>query len=186
MSLDPAEFATNFPQSNIPPELQKLLKFDGEADGCYADCFELTVDDKGGLRTWSNNPEFLDHLFPFAQATGGGSFYALWSSEPSKSASEMPVVVFGDEGGAHVVARNLRGLLQLLTFDVEPMIDHKKVTYYRSADHEGSPSAEAYRAWLKAELQLEPITDAKAFVAAAQAEHESAFQKWMESATAKK
>ena len=59
---------------------------------------------------------------PFAQATGGGSFYALWSDGQTKTTSDMPVVVFGDEGGAHVVAENVRGLLQLLTYGVEPMV----------------------------------------------------------------
>jgi hypothetical protein len=186
MAIDPAEFATNFPRSTVPPELQKLLTFDAESSGYYAECFELTVDDKGGLRSWSKNPDFLDHLFPFAQATGGGSFYALWANDPSKRVSEMPVVVFGDEGGIHVVAKNLRELLRLLTFDVEPMIDMKKVTYYRGEDHEGSESAEAYRDWLKTEFGLEPTDDADALVAGAQAEHQSAFQAWMKKATAKK
>jgi hypothetical protein len=186
MPIDASEFATNFPGMTIPPELEKLLVFEGESSDSYAECFELTVDDKGGLRSWSKNPEFLDRLFPFAQATGGGSFYALWAGDSAKSASEMPVVVFGDEGGAHVVARNLRELLQLLTFDVEPMVDLEGVTFYRDEDHDGSDRAEAYRAWLEAELGLEPLDDADTLVADAQAEHEGAFQEWMKRATAKK
>jgi hypothetical protein len=186
MPIDAAQFATNFPGLTVPPELQKLLAFDGESSDFYAECFELTVDDKGGLRSWSKNPEFLDHLFPFAQATGSGSFYALWADDSAKSTSEMPVIVFGDEGGVHVVAKNLRELLQLLTFDVEPMVDLEGVTFYRDEDHEFSERAEAYQAWLEAELGLESIDDADALVADAQAEYEGAFQEWMKRATAKK
>jgi len=41
-----------------------------------------------GLRSWSSDDRFLSRLMPFAQATGGGSFYALWAHQPGASTSE--------------------------------------------------------------------------------------------------
>lgn len=176
----PADFAKNFAGHSMPKELEKLLAFDERADGSYySDGFELVEDDKSGLASWSEDPAFLGGLLPFAQANGSGSFYALWAAGGG-APSEMPVVVFGDEGGVHVVAENVRALLQLLTFDVEPMIDHDEATFYKDEDdYEESDARPDYVAWLKKELDLEPIDAAKPLVARAQAKHKAAFDKWM-------
>jgi hypothetical protein len=185
--IDAVEFATNFPESSTPPELRKLVEFDSQTGdkGFYAEGFELAIDDKGGLKTWSTNPDFLARLSPFAQATGGGSFYALWSDGTAKGLSEAPVIVFGDEGGTHVVAENVRQLLVLLTLDSEPMVDFERVTFYRDPKRKPSAGAAAYRAWLKAEFHLEPIDDAEALVSAARTKHQAAFEAWMSGAVGK-
>src|SRR6185503_18875839 len=175
-----AEFASNFAGQQVPPALAKLLAFQDEHDfESYSECFGLLADDKGGLRSWSSDDRFLSRLMPFAQATGGGSFYALWAHQPGASTSEMPVIVFGDEGGVHVIAENVSQLLRLLTFDVEPMVDHDGVTYYKAKDHEPRDNHDAYVAWLKAELDLDPIDDPAPLVAAAQSRHKAAFAAWM-------
>jgi hypothetical protein len=51
---------------------------------------------------------------PIASATGTGSMYAAWNDGKAKAVEDMPTVVFGDEGGVHVVAENLEGLLSIL------------------------------------------------------------------------
>ncbi|SKA28720.1 hypothetical protein SAMN04488128_10321 [Chitinophaga eiseniae] len=75
-------------------------------------------------------PVFLAQLIPFAQANGSGSFYALWQHNDSTDLNELPVGVFGDEGGEYGVAENLNRFLQLLTIDAEPMI-FDGVNYFR-------------------------------------------------------
>ncbi|MDP9795316.1 hypothetical protein J2S43_003828 [Catenuloplanes nepalensis] len=66
--------------------------------GCeeYADGFGLDDwDDKSGLEAdWSKDPEFLSALIPFARATGGGSFYALWRIDDRADLAALPVVAF--------------------------------------------------------------------------------------------
>jgi hypothetical protein len=46
--------------------------------------------------------------------------------------ANLPVAVFGDEGGQHVIARHLPALFQLLTFDSEIKVDWDTVYFYRS------------------------------------------------------
>ena len=76
----------------MPTELAKLRVFDEEeADGHYfSEGFELTVDDKAGLKSWSADEAFLAALMPFAQANGSGSFYALWANGSKPLSLECP------------------------------------------------------------------------------------------------
>lgn len=159
-------------------ELNALHEFQAEAGyENYADGFGLDDwNDTSGLEAgWSKDPEFLAALVPFARATGGGSFYALWRIDDRADAATLPVVVFGDEGGQHVVARDLRELLQILTFDAEPSIDWDRVYFYRGEDDEHRDAHQDYVAWLAEHFQLSPVTDADAVVAAAQAEFGARF-----------
>jgi hypothetical protein len=172
------EFAKNFAPDAVPLELEQLLAFQegGAGFGEYADGFGLNRDDKGGLKSWSSDPAFLSRLLPFATANGSGSFYALWADGNSEGASSFPVVAFGDEGGAHVVAENLRALLRILAFDVEPRIDLGGVSYDRY-DDKHTRSHDAYVQWLSG-LGLEPAADPMTIVDAAQAKHKAAFDAW--------
>jgi hypothetical protein len=174
----PAEFAENFAPYAVPPELEKLLAFqEGVAGfGAYSEGFGLLRDDKGGLKSWSVDPAFLSRLLPFAAARGTGSFYALWADGKSDNASSFPVIAFGDEGGAHVVAEDVRGLLRLLCLDAEPTIDLGGVGYYND-DGRHTEHHDAYVQWLS-ELGLEPAKDPMAIVDAAQAKHKAAFDVW--------
>lgn len=176
-----AEFKTNFAGHTVPPELAKLLAFQDEHGfESYSGGFGLLADGKSGLHSWSEDEAFLSKLMPFAQATGTGSIYALWSGGAAKSTSEMPVIVFGDEGGVHVIAENVKELLRLLTFDVEPMVDLGGVSFYKDEDeHEPSEAAEEYEAWLQSELGLEPVDDADEIVSAAQLKYKKPFDAWM-------
>lgn len=179
MATELEEFAKNFPGHGVPAELAKLLIFQNETGfETYSDGFGLYVDDKSGLRSWSNKAEFLDGLMPFAQASCGGSFYALWLDGSGKSLSEIPVIACGDEGGLHVIASNVRELMQLLTYDAEPLIDHDGITFYRAQDYAPRPALAKFKDWLKSELGLEPVHEAERLVESAQARYGAAFEAW--------
>ncbi|SFF27753.1 hypothetical protein SAMN05421541_10873 [Actinoplanes philippinensis] len=159
------------------PELNLLMAFQDEHGyESYSECFGLDDwNDASGLTAgWSKDPAFLARLTPFARATGGGSFYALWDAGDGT----RPVVVFGDEGGEHVVARDVRELFQLLTFDSEPMVDHDGVTFYRSADDEHSDAHDEFVTWLQAHFGLPATDDPERIVGAAQAEYGERFTTW--------
>ncbi|MEX3105965.1 MULTISPECIES: hypothetical protein [unclassified Streptomyces] len=119
------------------PELNLLKDFQDEVGyENFADGFGLTEygDVSGLVAGWSDDPEFTGGLIPFAQATGGGSFYALWRLDDRTDLATLPVVVFGDEGGQHVVARDLRELFRLLGFDTEISVDWDSAYFYRAED----------------------------------------------------
>lgn len=181
MTAEPTfeDFAAQFGDHEIPDELTALWEFSvSEAPGeYYSDGFELGVISKDGLRTWSEDPEFLDGVIEFAQADGSGSTYGFWSAE-ARMLSESPIVTFGSDGGTQVVAADLRDLLRLLGYDGEPFIDHDGVEYYRRDDDEHSERHESYTAWLRDRLQLEPATEPGPLVEAARAEHQERFDAW--------
>jgi hypothetical protein len=172
-------FAKNFEPYAVPPELAKLFAFQQGVrtfEG-YSKGFWLTENDKGGLKSWSEDPAFLSRLLPFAQADGKGSFYALWAQEASENSSTFPVLAFGGEGGAGVVAENVIGLLRLIAFDTEPMVDG---TIFFDKDEDDPSHSEQhgdYVAWL-AELGIEPVEDPESLIDAARAKHQAAFEAW--------
>jgi hypothetical protein len=174
------DFAKNFDGHPVPPALAQLLAFQ-EKTGFeeYAEGFGLYEDDKSGLRHgWSDTPAFLEKLLPFAQANGSGSFYALWKHNDDTPLADLPVVVFGDEGGEHIVAANIPEFLRLLTIDAEPMI-YEGVSYYKDPEDDNeSAYAEDYRNWLKEHFALEPLEEADDIIAPAQERYQAAFDEW--------
>jgi hypothetical protein len=183
--------ASMFIDMNIPrglyrewvsiPELNLLQQFqDRVGHGAYSECFGLDDwNDTSGLEAgWSKDPEFLSRLIPFATATGSGSFYALWRTDDRADLTTLPVVVFGDEGGEHVVAGDLRGLLRLLTFDCEPTVDHDQAFFFKLDGHEPSEAHGEYVAWLAEHFGLAAVDDPDEIVDAAQAEYSERFGAW--------
>jgi hypothetical protein len=163
------------------PELNLLKAFQDEVGHeSFAEGFGLDkFGDTSGLAAgWSKDPEFLARLTPFAQATGSGSFYALWHVDSRTDLATLPVVVFGDEGGQHVVARNLRELLQLLAYDTEITVDWDESYYYRDEDQEHSAAHAEFVAWLARHFGLSPADDPEAVVATAQSEFGGSFTAW--------
>jgi hypothetical protein len=160
---------------NLLMALQKRLGFERYADG-----FGLTeYGNTSGLKSsWSANPEFLARLVPFAQANGSGSMYALWLLDDRPDLASLPVVVFGDEGGQHVVARNLRELFQLLGYDCEISVDFDSAYFYRGEDDWQRDGHDEYVAWLDQHFRLAPAEDPDAVIAAAQAELGERFATW--------
>lgn len=191
--LDATKYAKNFGKLGLPDVLAKLVEFQNDVGAeMFAEGFALQIDDKGlfkGFCAPSGKPiaskakekGFLEALSPIAAATGTGSVYAIWNDGRSKKVEDMPVVVFGDEGGVHVVAENLKDLLAIVAADVEPMIDWDEVSYFKTPDHEPSPEIGAYRKWLADNLGVKPAAKPDAVVKKAQARLGAAFTKWMQS-----
>lgn len=161
------------------PELNALRDFQAE-HGFESYTVGFGLSDTFGARDdlapgWSDADGFHARLKSFAQATGGGSIYALWQAADGTE----PVVVFGDEGGIHLVAADVRDLLRILSFDAEPSVDWERVYYYKDEEDEPSPAHEDYVTWLKAQ-GLNPLDEADPLVERAQAKYEKEFRTWLE------
>lgn len=169
-----------FAPERVPAPLLALLVFEDEVGSeNYSQALSLYVDDKSGLKHgWSSEPAFLEALFPVATANASGSFYALWKAPDCAGPETWPVVVFGDEGGEWVVARDLATLLAVSAFDVEPMVDHEEVHFHKGPSDWPSPSIGRYRMWLAQSFAIDPSGDPNALVAEAQALWQRKFDQW--------
>lgn len=178
------ECSQNFMGYPVPTILVDLLAFeaDNTIDNYYSESFELIVDDKYSLKIFSKESTFLDQLFPFAQADNNGSFYAFWLRK-GQDLNTAPIVVFGSDGGYHVVANNLLSLLRLLSLDVEPMVDEDGVYYYKDEEnYEPSPYSRKFKKWLREYYFLSPISTnfvAEQLVEEAQDLYQELFLLWM-------
>lgn len=176
------EFKDSLGVTMLPVELEKLVYFQTNISGfeLYSQGFGLMVDDKSGLKSWSKDPSFLNKLMPFAQANGTGSFYAFWIDGPGRPLNELPVVVFGDEGGVHVVAEHLLQLLHLLTYDAEISVDFDEAYFYRDMDsYEESEDLTAYLEWMEGDYGLKQIEDPDTLIKTARDTYKPAFDQWL-------
>jgi hypothetical protein len=179
------DYEEHFKPDKVPPEIVKLLKFDEPRPGLYSFGFQMDCSDVDhvGLKTYSEDPEFLRCFREFAAADCTGSTYAIWRQHDKVSWSDSPIVAFGSEGGVHVVARNLVELFRILTLDTEPMIGWDGVTYYKDEDAEqASEGAADFAKWLEKTFNVKPVkgnAEAEKIVAGAQKPHQKAFQEWM-------
>src|SRR5690606_18943343 len=175
------KFKENLKLEVIPTELEKLIYFQSYISDfeSYSEGFGLLIDDKSGLKTWSEEITFLERLLPFAQANGSGSFYAFWNDGTSNPLNKMPIVVFGDEGGVHIAAENILQLLHLLTFDTEISVSFEDVYFYKDEDYyEESEDLQTYLKWLKENFDLEQIKETSGIIKSAQEKHKENFDKW--------
>lgn len=178
------ECSQNFMGYPVPTILVDLLAFeaDNAIENYYSESFELIVDDKYELRTLSQEPAFLDQLFPFAQADNNGSFYAIWLDK-GQDLNTAPIVVFGNDGSYYVVAQNLLSLVRLLSLDVEPMVDDDGVYYYKDEEnYEPSLHSRKFKKWLREYYFLSPISTnfaAAQLVEEAQDLYQELFLLWM-------
>jgi hypothetical protein len=172
------EFAQNFRGYNISKELIFLRQFQDKFPD-YSQGFYLIVDDKSGIKTCSENEEFLECLMPFAQANGTGSIYAIWNDGSDKLLDELPIIVFGDEGGVHIVAENVLQLMQMLTFDSEIYVDFDQVYFYKEEDdYEESADNDSYKNWLKEHFNVDPVEDPNKIIETAQQKYKASFGNW--------
>lgn len=172
------EFKQNFVGYDLTREFISLKQFQDKHPD-YSQGFYLLVDDKTGIKTWSENRNFLHRLMPFAQANASDSTYGIWADRTDKKLNELPVVVFGDEGGVHIVAENILQLMQILTFDAEIMVDFDGASFYKSEDeYEESPDNSTYKSWLKENFNLEAESEPNEIIRNAQQKYKTAFDKW--------
>jgi hypothetical protein len=175
------EFKENLGLAEIPVELEKLIYFQTKISGFenYSQGFGVLIDDKSGLKSWSDDEAFLSKLIPFAQANGSGSFYVIWDDNRGKQIDQMPIVVFGDEGGAHVVAENIRQLLHLLTYDAEIFVDFDEAYFYKDKkSYVESDDLNEYLKWLKGDYSLDQIENTEPIIQSAQEKYKEKFDKW--------
>ena len=151
------EFKANFHHHEVPEELAKVLEFQNSVGVPFSRGFKLAVHDRSGLVPISGKREFLDAICPLGPANGSGAFYALWAREAGKDVRDRPVLAFGEEGGVHVVAEEVRQFLRILTLDGEPMIDEESLLFV--TDPTPSPGARNYASWLEKHLHLKAVKD---------------------------
>ena len=181
MEINITAFKENLGLIEVPTELEKLIYFQNNISSFenYSAGFGVFIDNKSGLKSWSKDENFLDRLLPFAQANGTGSFYAIWNDGSEKPLNQMPVIVFGDEGGVHVVAENILQLLHLLSYDTEIWVDFDETYFYKDEeDYEESEDLSEYLRWLKGDYSLNPIEEPNALINVAQDKYKESFDKW--------
>ena len=179
LALTEAEFAKNVPGLNLPELLLDLLSFQANAGaGNYSQGFGLTREDQTLLEGYSKDTDLSKSLMCFASANGTGSCYAFWKQEGT-ALDQFPIVIVGDEGGLHVVAEDLGGLLQLLCADLEASVSLDEVAYSEDGS-EPSWEAKSFRAWVKKRLGLSRITSPKRVVSMAQKKYGRALEMWIE------
>lgn len=177
------EFALQFGDYKVPGDLAKLYEFEQEYSvESYSECFGLTItDDKTGIKTWSEEEAFYNSFIEFAGANGSGSSYAYWLID--QDLDNCPIVVFGDEGGVHIVAENTQKLIQLLTLDTEISVDFDKAYFYQDEEYyEESENKEEFRNWVKNEFDLDAIEsneEADEIVAQAQRKYKQKFNDFL-------
>lgn len=179
--MDKQAFKENLKLDVLPHVLDKLIDFQNDVSGFeyYAQGFGLTIDDKLGLKSWSGESDFLNQLLPFAQANGSGSFYAIWNNEPTQPIDNMPIVVFGDEGGTHIVAENILQLLQLIAYDTEISVDWSSAYFYKDEeDYNASEDLQKYIQWLKVNFNVSPLQDPTVAIQSAQNKYKASFDEW--------
>jgi len=181
--MEITELAKAFGKRQIPEILLELLNFVNTVskDNWFSEGFEFSIDEeKYGLKTYSEENDFLHSLIEFAKADGTGSTYAIWIKNNDESLENMPIVAFGSEGGYHIVSENIKGLLEILSYDVEPMIDWDTVDYYKDEDdYEASEYIEIYQKWLTENYQIQVTNNADKIVENAQEKYQEEFELWV-------
>lgn len=182
--VDLSEFKVNFKNFEIPEELINLVNFQNSIgdDENFSDQFYIGRDysDKSGIKGYSDDEEFTTLVIEFAMADGTGSTYAFWVVDKNENLAEAPILAFGSEGGIHIVAKNIKELLEILTFDVEPSIGWDEIYFYKDEDdYEPSEKIEEYRSWVLENYGIEITEDPDEIVKKAQKIYEDKFQNWL-------
>jgi hypothetical protein len=174
------DFKSKLGVNELPSELENLIEFafnlsDSEY---FSDGFFIEPYGRIGLATWSSEEDFINKLIPFATANSTGSIYAIWVNDSNQSLSKIPIVVFGDEGGEHIVAENILQFLQLLTYDTEIELDEYDVRFVKEKDKE-SKNLKKYLNWLKENYNLEKIEEPEKIIKIAQEKYKQTLDKWI-------
>lgn len=202
MLIHQERFAKNFQGQPVPQALQLLTEAWQNDLFAMPEGFEFYEDDgNSGIKAgWTTAAGAVQNLFTFAQANNAGSFYALWRQHEGQSTDDMPVVLFGDEGGTMIVAPNARALMELLTVYAEPYIssdynadedlypsgrdyirysetDWAEITEY---DEDRPARFQAFVDWIGFKFQYAPLTPEQAMekTKAYQTQWQSAFEAW--------
>ena len=172
----------------MPIELKKLFEFENKSDEMYSESFYLYASDKDEFQYYfdfdeKKSKEYTENILVFAKADGTGGFLAFWLEENKKEIKNAPIINYGSEGDIQVVAKNIRELMRILTFDVE-LADGGCYKY--EEDYEESPRKQEYINWLKKEFNIEPVEEIedgeseiiKSIIMNAQKTYKIPFENW--------
>lgn len=183
------EYKNNFGAYKIPETLQKLMAFEAEyGEESFSECFYLgsEVYKEPDMGQYSLDVDYFERLIEFATADGTGGTYCFWISEVNTELENAPIVFMGSEGHIQIIAKNIKELLQLLSFGPEIMDGE---FYKELEDFEEPENTEEYRIWLKEELGITPIKnlegnkEVNTIIKKAIEEYEKPFKKWIKSLT---
>lgn len=154
-------YPTVFGEYEIPDTLKKLMQFSEKwDDDFFSEGFVLKAElikrpDSG---QWSLDDEYFERLLIFARADGTGSSYAFWVSERGISLENAPIILIGSEGDICIVAKNIKGLLKILTLDVEPVAFDDRCNFGRLLEvYEASAYAPQFKRWLLDAFNIQPV-----------------------------
>lgn len=146
----------------MPETLSKLFEFEEEYEReWYSESFFLDTqeDDYSYLLRFDTEKkaeEYKKYIKKFATVDGTGGFCAFWIREGEKDLENVPIINYGSEGSIRIVAKNIKELLKILTFDIELMDGS---CYKFKKDYEESEYKDEYIDWLKIEFNIDPVKD---------------------------
>ncbi len=201
------EIAAPDKTSNTPKEIdyyQELIKFDKEyGSETYSDTFCIADNEDDFFKYWLSDcseeqlKEHEQNLQIFAMADGSGGRYAFWFTDENKDPNKSPIIYYGSEGEIHLIASDIKDLIQILSFGVEISEDY----FYRSCDEEDHEDEEdcfseyleyhpnflTFRKWMQEKLNIEPVkdwkiegqnTEVEKLTKKASEKHKENFDKW--------
>ncbi len=160
------EFTALFKGHTIPKELKSLveLQLSESIPSYYSNAIYLTSDETSLIENISVQEEFVKSFIPFAEANSTGSIYAFWiNNKENVDLTNSPIVVFGDEGGVFIVTKNIKELLQIAAYDVEPLVFEEEFYFQdkEALEEDGEFDAtefnSEYLEWLRNDAKLKPI-----------------------------
>lgn len=160
------EFTALFKGYTIPKDLKSLYEFQQSESipSYYSNAIFLIEEQPENIESLSNDSDFINSFIPFADADANGSIYAFWIKDKNEKAVEqMPIVIFGDESGVFPVANNLKELLQIAAYDVEPSVYEDEFSFAdkeileEDGDYVATEFNKEYLDWLRKEAKLKPI-----------------------------
>ena len=153
------KYKQNFGKYKVPETLEKLMIFEEEyGTESYSQSFFLCSDvyKDPDMGQYSLDEAYFERLIEFANADGTGARYCFWVSEKEIELENAPIVFIGSEGHIQIIAKNIKELLQLLSFGPEGMDGF----FYRDEeDFEEEESFQEFREWMKNELNINPVED---------------------------
>jgi hypothetical protein len=149
------DLKNNYAPYEAPIELVKLLDFQNLKQEWYSGRFTMQVGGLGMLETYSKDKDFIASLKLIAQTSSSGTVLFLWIFDATKSMSEQPIVVFGDEGGYDVIFENVKDMLHYLSFNTA-IYNADALSFVDDTYRENTRVAE-YAIWLKEIFNLDVI-----------------------------
>ncbi|AJA67571.1 cell wall assembly protein [Myroides odoratimimus] len=160
------EFTALFKGYKVPNEIKSLLEFQTSENipSYYSNAIYLIDEDPGIIESISEEEEFVNSFVPFAEANSTGSIFAFWVQDKAvKSLDNCPIVVFGDEGGVFIVAKNIKELLQISAYDVEAVVFMEEFYFpdkeelIEEGEFDAAEFNKEFLDWLRTDAKLKPI-----------------------------